>query len=126
MSAKELISPYLNRFVDLLYKKSTAKVEVSCKDGHMSISMFHELGIVEEATPEAQPRTPSYNEVLRNNLSNSQARRLQKRAIIQAEEARAQTKIQQEIAENAKTELEKYMKEAEEACERAGKAKNIG
>ena len=82
MSAKELISPYLNRFVDLLYKKSTAKVELSCKDGHMSISMFHELGIVEEATPETQPRMPSYNEVVRNNISNSQERRLQKRAII--------------------------------------------
>ena len=87
--------------------------------------MFHELGIVEQATPEAQPRMPSYNEVVRNNLSNSQVRRLQKRATIQAEEARAQTKVQQEIAENAKHELDKYMKEAEEACERAEKAKTL-
>ena len=68
----------------------------------------------------------SYNEVVRNNLSNSQARRLQKRAIIRAEEARAQTKLQQKNAENAKHELDKYMKEAEEACERAEKSKNIG
>ena len=49
--SQELIGPYLNRFIDLLYKKSNAKVELSCKDGPMSISMFHELGIVEEATP---------------------------------------------------------------------------
>ena len=82
MSAKELISPYLKRFVDLLYKKSTAKLELSFKDGQMAISIFHELGLVEEATPEAQPRMPSYNEVVRNNISNSQFRRLQKRANI--------------------------------------------
>ena len=36
MSANELISAYLNRFVDILYKKSTAKVELSCTDGQMS------------------------------------------------------------------------------------------
>ena len=71
MSAKEFKSPYLNRFADLLYKKSTAKVELSFKYGQMSISMFHELGIVEVATPEVQPRMPSYNEVVRDNLSNS-------------------------------------------------------
>ena len=65
------------------------------------------------------------NEVVRNNLSNSQARRLQKRAVIRAEEARAQTKVQQEIAENAKHELDKYMKEAGEACKRAEKAKTL-
>ena len=125
MSAKELISPYLNRFVDLLYKKSSAKVELSCKNGQLSISMFHELGIIEEATTEAQPRMPSYNEVVRKNISNSQVRRLQKRAIFRAEEAIAKTKVQQEIAENAKHEFEKYMKEAEEACERAKKAKSL-
>ena len=87
--------------------------------------MFHELGIVEEATPEAQPRMPSYNEVVRKNISNSQVRRLQKRAIFWAEEAIAKTKVQQEIAENARHEFEKYTKEAEEACERAEKAKSL-
>ena len=68
---------------------------------------------------------PSYNEVVRNNLSNSQARILQKRAIIRADEARAQTKVQQEIAENAKHELDKFIKKAEETCEMAEKAKTL-
>ena len=62
--------------------------------------MCHELGVFEEATPEAQPRMPAYNEMMRSNTPDSQVRRLQKRANVRAEEARAQTKVQQEIAEN--------------------------
>ena len=124
MSAKEVISPYLNRFVDLLYKKSTAKVELSCKDGQMSISIFHALGVFEETTPEAQPRMHAYNEVVRNNIPDSQVRSLQKRANVRAEEARAQTKVQQEISENARLEFDKSM-DAEEARERAEQAKSL-
>ena len=76
MSAKEVISPYLNKLVDLLYKKFTAKVELSCKGGKMSVGMFHELGVFEETTPEAQPGMPAYNEVVRNHIPDSQVRRL--------------------------------------------------
>ena len=73
MSAKDVISPFLNRLVDLLYKKSTAKVELSCQDGQLKISMFHEHGVIEEATPEAQHRMPSYNKVARNTFTKRDA-----------------------------------------------------
>ena len=69
MTAKELIGPYLNRFVALLHQNSTAKLELSCKDGQMSVNIQHDFGLIEEVSPEPEQesRTPSYNEVLRKN-----------------------------------------------------------
>ena len=32
MSAKDLISPYLDRFVDINQQKCTAKLELCCRD----------------------------------------------------------------------------------------------
>ena len=56
MSAKDLISPYLNRFVVLLHQRSTAKVELSFENGKISVNLFHHLGVVEDATPEPEPK----------------------------------------------------------------------
>ena len=66
MSTKDLISPYLNRFVVLLHL-SIAKVELSCEDGKLSVNLFHDLGVVEDATPEPvpKPREPLYANVLK-------------------------------------------------------------
>ena len=125
MSAKDLISPYLNRFVALLHQKSTAKVELSCEDGKLFVNLSHDLGEVEETTPQPEPTKPLYNNVLKKSITKSQVNRLQKRANARAEEAIAETKVQQEIAENAKTELEKATKDAEKATLEAEKAKAL-
>ena len=104
MSAKDLISPYLNRFVVLLHQHSTAKVELSCEDGKLSVNLFHDLGVVEDATPEPvpNPREPLYANFLKKNIKQSLLSRLQKRANARAEEDRAETKVQQEIAAQVK------------------------
>ena len=127
MSAKDLISPYLNRFVVLLHQHSTAKVELSCENGKMSVNLFHDLGVVEDATPEPvpNPREPLYANVLKKNLKQSQFSRLQKRANARAEEARAETKVQQEIAANARIECDKATRDAEKAREEAENAKSL-
>ena len=51
MSAKDLISPYLNRFVAINQQKSFAKLELSCSNGKVSVNFFHDLGVIEEETP---------------------------------------------------------------------------
>ena len=119
MSAKYLISHYLNRFVVLLHQHSTAKVEISCEDGKLSVNLFHDLGVVEDPTPEPlpNPREPLYANVLKKNVKQSQISRLQKRSNARAEEARAEKKVQQEIAANARIECEKATREAENARE---------
>ena len=80
MSAKDLISPYLNRFVVLLHQHSTAKVELSCEDGKLSVNLFHDLGVVEDATPEPvpNPRKPLYANVLKKNVKQSRSRNTNK------------------------------------------------
>ena len=45
---------------------------------------------------------PAYNDVLKKNVSMSQINRLQKRALAWAEEAKKETKEQQDIAEYTK------------------------
>ena len=88
-------------------KKNTAKVELSCEDGKLFVNLSHDLGEVEETTPQPEPTKPLYNNVLKKSITKSQVNRLQKRANARAEEVIAETKVQQEIAENAKTELKK-------------------
>ena len=120
MTAKDLISPYLNRFVALLHQNSTAKVELTCK-----VNIQHDFGLIEEVAPEPEKesRKPLYKEVLRKNINNSRYNRLYRRANSQAEEARVELKAQQKIAENAKAECEISKIDAEKAKDEAKKAK---
>ena len=97
MSAKDLISPYLNRFVALLHQKNTAKVELSCEDGKLFVNLSHNLAEVEETTPQPESTKPLYNNVLKKSITKSQVNR-QKRANARAEKAIAETNVQQEIA----------------------------
>ena len=125
MSAKDLISPYLNRFVAINQQKSNARLELCCKDGKVTVNFHHDLGLVEEASP--RPKSdlllPVYSDVLKKNINISQATRLQRRAETRAEEARVETKKQQHIAANAKSEAEKATCEAEKATLEAEEAK---
>ena len=70
MSAKDLISTNIIRFVVCLHQKSTARVELSCKDGIVFVNLFHDLGAVKEATPEPEWTKPLYNNVLKKNIKN--------------------------------------------------------
>ena len=123
MSAKDLISPYLNRFVAINTQKATAKLELCCKDGKVTVNFHHDLGAVEEVVPRLQSEIPAYSDILKKNVSTSQIKRLQRRAEVRAAEARDSTKKQQNIAENAKTEAEKATTVAEKAIEEAEEAK---
>ena len=125
MSAKDLIPPYLNRFVSLNQQKSTAKLELSCIDGKITVNLLHDLGVVGEATSESVKPLPAYSEVLQKTVRASQVARLQRRAKIWAEEAMIETKNQQDKAENAKKQAEKALADAEEAKISAEKAKEI-
>ena len=76
MSAKDLISPYLNRFVAINQQKSFAKLELICSNGKVSVNFFHDLGVIEEETPKHDQDQPAYSDVLRKNVHLSQSARL--------------------------------------------------
>ena len=85
MAAIAHLTPYLNRLVTLLQKNASAKLEIHCKSGHLSVNFSHEIGSVEE-TPAKTSST--YSDVLK---SNSKLKRLKKRAAERAEKANNQT-----------------------------------
>ena len=122
MSAKDLISPYLNRFVAINEQKSTAKLELCCKDGKVVVNFHHDLGLIEETIPRPQSKLPAYSDILKKGVSTSQLNRLQRRAEARAEKVRSDTELQQKIAENAKMEAEKAVADAEKATIEAKKA----
>ena len=124
MSAKDLISPYLNRFVDLNQQKFTAILELCCRDGKVTVNFHHDLGVIEEVTPKPHFVFPAYSDILKKNASTSQITRLQRRAETRAEEARAETKKQQNIAANARTEAEKAKADADSAIIEAEQARS--
>ena len=110
MSAKDLISPYLNRFVAINQQKYFSKLELSCDNGKVTVIFFHDLGVIEEEAPKPNQDHPAYSDILKNNVHISQSVRLKRRAETRAKEARAETKRQQDIAVNAKVEAEKATK----------------
>ena len=122
MSAKDLISPYLNRLVAINKQKATAKLELCCKDGKVVVNFQHDLGLIEETSPIPQSELPAYSDILKKGVSTSQLNRLQRRAEERAEKSRSETKIQQNIAENAKIEAERAFADAEKATIEAKKA----
>ena len=93
MSAKDLISPYLNRFVAIKNQKATAKLELYCKDGKVVVNFQHELGLIEETSPGPHSEIPAYSDILKKGVSTSQLNRLQRRAEERAEKSRSETKI---------------------------------
>ena len=122
MSAKDLISPYLNRFVAINQQKSFAKLELSCANGKVTVHFFHDLGVIEEETPKSNQDQPAYSDVLMKNVHLSQSARQKKRAETRAAEARSETKRQQDIGENSKNEAKQATTEAEKATIEAEKA----
>ena len=88
------------------------------------------LGVIEEETPKPDQDQQAYNDILRKNVHLSQSARLKRRADPRFEEARTETKDQQDIAENSKivavkatTEAEKATIEVEKATTEADEAK---
>ena len=123
MSAHTLISPYINRFVNLIHQNATAKLELSCTGGKVKVNILHDLGEVEDTSPKLATPHPTYSDALKKNVRLSQINRLQKRAHLRAEEARNKTKDQQKIAEDALLGFELATEGAEKAQSDAKKAK---
>ena len=96
MSIQELIAPQLNRFVLLFNKDSTAKLEIGCSGGKVSVNISHDIGAVVKTAPTYQPEKQKYSDVLKNSVRSSQLKRLKKRA-----DARAETIKEKETAEKA-------------------------
>ena len=71
MSAQDLISPHLNRFVDINQQKFTAKLELCCPDRKVTINFHHDLEVIEEATPKPNFVVPAYSDILKKNASIS-------------------------------------------------------
>ena len=64
MAAIAHLTPYVNRLVTLLQKNASAKLEIHCKSGQLSVNFSHEIGSVEE-TPDTISST--YSDVLKRN-----------------------------------------------------------
>ena len=112
MSVKDLLAPYLNRFILLLNQNATAKLELSCTGGRVNVNMFHDLGCHAQPLPPKNPvHRPGYSEVLKKNIPFSQVNRLQKRAAARAEEALVQAEKQQNLADEARKDAEKAKQE---------------
>ena len=66
MSAKDLLSPYINRLTAINQQMSNIRLELCCKDVKVTINFYHDLGVV--------PRQNSYfqlpvdNDVLKKNI----------------------------------------------------------
>ena len=59
MSAKDLIFPYLNRFVSINQQMATAKLELRCKDGEVTESESES-----ESEAEAEADAENYTLIL--------------------------------------------------------------
>lgn len=90
MSIQEQLAPYLNQFVILFHQNASAKLELSCTNGKVSVNIMHDFGVVEKTVPPKKPDQQPYNEVLKKNLKPSQINILQKRASARAEQAKHQ------------------------------------
>ena len=99
MSIQEQIAPYLNRFVLLFNQNATAKLDISCSEGRVSVNISHDLGAVSKTPPTHQAEKQKYSDVLKKSVSPSQLRRLKKRAETRAEKAKVPTQNQDDTAE---------------------------
>jgi hypothetical protein len=134
MSIQDQIAPYLNRFVLLFNQNATAKLEIGCIDGKVSVNISHELGAVVKMAPSKKPEKQQYSDVLKKKVRPSQLKRLQIRADARAAQAKVPThendaekanddnvieaeQVKHE-AENARKEAEKDKTKAENALPR--------
>ena len=46
MSTKDLLSPYINRFVAINQQMSNIRLEFFCKDGKVTVNCYHDLGVI--------------------------------------------------------------------------------
>ena len=74
MAAVAQVTPYLNRMVTLAKQNASAKLEIHCKSGQLSVNFYHEIGSVEE-TPAKLSST--YSDVVK---TNSQLKRQKKKS----------------------------------------------
>ena len=113
MSLQEQIAPYLNRFVLLLNRNASAKLEINCKEGRVNVNMSHDLENFAHTNP-LQIQVP--NHAIMNF-------RLHKRAAARAEQANVQADKQVQIARNnaelANTELKKAAEQTKKDAEKA-------
>ena len=91
MSIQDQISPYLNRFVLLFNHNATAKLEIGCIDGKVSVNISHELGAVVKMAPSKKPEKQQYSDVLKKKVRPSQLKMLQIRADARAAQAKVPT-----------------------------------
>ena len=131
MSIQDQIAPYLNRFVLLFNQNATAKLEIGCIDGKVSVNISHDLGAVVKMAPTQKPEKQQYSNVLKKKVSPSQLKRLKIRADARAAQAKVPThendaekanddnvieaeQVEHE-AKNARKEAEKNQTKAENA-----------
>ena len=86
------------------------------------LNFYHNLGLIEEGSPKPNQNPPAHSDVLTNTVNFFQYVRLKITAEARAEEARAERKQQQEIANKAKIDAEQDTTKAEEATCKAAKA----
>ena len=83
-------------------------------DGRVNVNIFHDLGEIIKVSPKYVPQQSTYANVLKKNVSQSQVKRLQRRAAQRAEEAQRAGEAKR--AEEAKiAEEEKRAEEAEKS-----------
>ena len=123
MVIQDQIAPYLNRFVFLLNQNATAKLEIGCTDGKVTVNMSHDLGAVVKTAPINKPEKQQYSDVLRKKVRPSQLKRLQKRADARAAQAKVSNHEHDagEAIEDTVLEAEQVNHEAENARQMAEK-----
>ena len=89
MSAKDLISPCLSRFVATNKLKSCAKLELSCVNGKVSVNFYHDLGLIEEGPPKPNQNLPAEEVIARCQHEVQHAQKNANKCREEAEEAKA-------------------------------------
>ena len=115
MSIQDQIAPYLNRFVLLFNENASAKLEINCSAGKVSVNISHDLGAVVKTTPKHQPEQQQYSDVLKKTIRQSQLNRLKKRADARAEQANVQTQQHNDTAGKAIYEISKVIQESKKS-----------
>ena len=103
MSIQDQIASYLNRFVLLFNQNATAKLEIGCIDGKVSVNISHDLGAVVKMAPTQKPEKHQYSDGLKKKVRPSQLKRLQIRGDARA--AKAKAPIHEHDAEKAKEDI---------------------
>ena len=123
MSIQEQIAPYLNRLVLLFNQNATAKLEIGCSKGRVSVNISQDLGALSKTPATHQAEKQKFSDVLKKSVSPSKLRRLKKRAETRAEKAKVPAQNHDDTAEKAIEEISKAVQEAEKVKKEAINAK---